>query len=198
MKLTPQLWIKGSANQINEIRHVLNWMLIIHELPGGASESSPVPPLPPACSTQRFVPLPPPPPPPAVGRSPPLSGGAGAAAEHAFVQPPPPPPACSRPTPGAPPPPPPPPYPSRRWNRAASLREKPDVARLERLVDPSKMRTDKMFDTQVEPKAPDTRADVVHWPWPGHMDPIPPPTDELCIFRKHWWNLENGNLRLHQ
>ena len=86
MKMTPQLWIKGSADQINEIRHVLNWMLIIHELPGGASESSPVPPLPPACSTQRFVPLPPPPPPPAVGRSPPLSGGAGAAAEHAFVQ----------------------------------------------------------------------------------------------------------------
>ena len=41
MKVTPQLWIKGFADQINEIRHVLNWMLIIHELPGGASESEP-------------------------------------------------------------------------------------------------------------------------------------------------------------
>ena len=98
MKVTPELWIKRSADHINEIRHILNCMLIIHELPGGASESSPLPPLPPACSTQRFVPLPPPPPPPAVGRSLPLSGGAGAAAEHAFVQPPPPPPppACER------------------------------------------------------------------------------------------------------
>ena len=47
--------------------------------------------MPPACSTQRSVPLLSPPPSPAVGRSPPLSGGAGAAAEHAFVQQPPPP-----------------------------------------------------------------------------------------------------------
>ena len=90
-KVTPQLWIKRSADQIDEIRDVLNWMLIIHELPGVAFESPPLPPLPPACSTQRFVPLPLPPPSPAVGRSPPLSGGAGAAAEHAFVQQPPPP-----------------------------------------------------------------------------------------------------------
>ena len=52
MKMTPQLWIKGSAAQINEIRHVLNWMSIIHELPGGASDHSPVPLLPPARSTQ--------------------------------------------------------------------------------------------------------------------------------------------------
>jgi len=118
MKVTPQLWIKGSADEINEIRHVLNWMLIIHELPGGASESSPVPPLPPACSTQRFVLLPPPPPSPAVRRSPPLSGGAGVAAEHAFVQPPPPPPACSRRSPGSSPPPPPtPPLPWVEWRQ---------------------------------------------------------------------------------
>ena len=93
------MWIKRSVDHIDEIRYILNCMLIIHELPGDASESSPLPPLPPACPTQRCVPLPPPPPPPAVGRSPPLSGGAGAAAEHAFVQPPPPPPpppACER------------------------------------------------------------------------------------------------------
>ena len=74
MKMTRELWIKGSLEHINEIRYILNCMLIIHELP-------------------------PPPLPPAVGRSPLLSGGAGAAAEHAFVQPPPPPPsppACER------------------------------------------------------------------------------------------------------
>ena len=100
-------------------------MLIIHELPCGASESSPLPPLSPACSTQRFVPLPPPPPSPAVGRSPPLSGGAGAAAEHAFVQPPPPPPACSRPSAGSNPPlPPPPPLPCVQWRQAWSDRRK--------------------------------------------------------------------------
>ena len=138
-KVTPQLWIKGSANQINEIRHVLNWMLIIHELPGGAS--SPVPPLPPACSTQRFVPLPPPPPPPAVGRSPPLSGVAGVAAEHAFVQPPPPPPACSRPSPGSnPPPPPPPPLPCGKWRPAWSAKRNRwywwHTVTLERVWDP--------------------------------------------------------------
>ena len=171
MKMTPQLWIKGSANQINEIRHVLNWMLIIHELPGGASESSPVPPLPPACSTQRFVPLPPPPPPPAVGRSPPLSGGAGAAAEHAFVQPPPPPPACSR----------------QAWS-------------VERLVDPMKMSSLMQDKTDTELNSDGSFANIGHLPIldqptgslqiPSSPAPVPPPDGKLCIHRRHWANLE--------
>ena len=171
MKVTPQLWIKGSADQINEIRHVLNWMLIIHELPGGASESSPVPPLPPACSTQRFVPLPPPPPPPAVGRSPPLSGGAGAAAEHAFVQPPPPPPACPRPA----------------WS-------------VERLVDPMKMSSLMQDKTDTELNSDGSFANIGHLPIldqptgslqiPSSPAPVPPPDGKLCIHRRHWANLE--------
>ena len=171
MKMTPQLWIKGSAAQINEIRHVLNWMLIIHKLPGGASESSPVPPLPPACSTQRFVPLPPPPPPPAVGRSPPLSGGAGAAAEHAFVQ-------------------------HARDGRAAAA-EHGVVARL---VDPMKMSSLMQDKTDTELNSDGSFANIGHLPIldqptgsqqiPSSPAPIPPPDGKLCIHRRHCDHLE--------
>ena len=31
MKVTPELWIKRSVEHINEIRYILNCMLIIHE-----------------------------------------------------------------------------------------------------------------------------------------------------------------------
>ena len=75
----------------------------------------------------------------------------------------------------------------------ASLRVENGVARLERLVDPLKMISVEKFDTQTEFKAEDLGANVDRWPSPGHMEPIPPPTGELCIFRKHWANLENGN-----
>ena len=48
-------------------------------------------------------------------------------------------------------------------------------------------------ETQSETKAEVPLANVDRWPSPVHMEPIPPPTGELCIFRKHWANLENGN-----
>ena len=66
----------------------------------------------------------------------------------------------------------------------ASLRVENDVARLERLVDPLKMSSFEKFETQTELKAEQP---------PSQLEPVPPPTGELCIFRKHWANLESGN-----
>ena len=75
----------------------------------------------------------------------------------------------------------------------ASLRAETDVARFERLVDPLKMISLEKFDTQTELKAEGTGANVDRRPSLGQVEPVPPPTGELCIFRKHWANLENGN-----
>ena len=79
-KVTPQLWTKGCPDRINEIQNVLKWMVIIHD------DLSPLPPLPPPCSTLRLVPRPPPPPPPTAGRLLPLGDSADGAAEHMIVQ----------------------------------------------------------------------------------------------------------------
>ena len=79
-KVTPQLWTKGCPDQINEIQNVLKRMVIIHD------DLSPLPPLPPPCSTLRLVPRPPPPPPPTAGRLLPLGDSADGAAEHMIVQ----------------------------------------------------------------------------------------------------------------
>ena len=290
MMMTPQLWINGTADDINEIRHVLQSMLMIHDLPRGASASLLVPPLPPACSTQRSVPLLSPPPSPAVGRSPPLpggtgaaaehafiqppppppplSGGAGAAAEHALIQPPPPPPAESGPSPESnPTPPPPPPLPEGQWQAAwSTTRNKvyywntvtrkavwklPRLARaaasehsatatstlrlrsqagctggapddvvplnseaavvswlqvqsdggvVEQLVDPMKMNSLKQDKTDTELNSDHSLANIGHQPIldqptgslqiPSSPAPVPPPDGKLCIFRRHWDNLE--------
>ena len=78
----------------------------------------------------------------------------------------------------------------------ASLRVVNDVARLERLVDPLKIISLEKSEEHTESKAEGPRANVDRRPSPGQLEPVPPPTGELCIFRKHWANLENGNERL--
>ena len=75
----------------------------------------------------------------------------------------------------------------------ASSRVESDVVHLERLVDPLKMSSLVKDETQTEPKAEGPLSNVVRRPMPGQLEPIPPPTGELCIFRKHWANLESGN-----
>ena len=74
-----------------------------------------------------------------------------------------------------------------------SLRVDSDDAHLQRLVDPLKMSSLLRDETQTEPKADGPLANVGRGPTPGQLEPVPPPTGELCIFRKHWANLESGN-----
>ena len=210
MRMTPQLWIKGSQHLINEIGQVLHRLLSIHGVPGGAAEHVCVlpPPFPPACSTQSHVSLPPPPPPPSSGR-------AGGASERTILFPPPPPPTCSRPSIVSPPPPPfvaggaggaaehtfvlpPPPSLAGCTGGAlddavrpmASSRVESDVAHLECLIDPLKMSSLVKDETHTEPKAEGPLANVARQPILGQLEPVPPPTGRWCICRKHWANLE--------
>ena len=119
--MTPQLWMKGAAAQLDDIRHVLNSLLFIHEVSNVASYRSDVPPLPPASSTQQLEPLLSPPAFLAVDYLSCVAGGALHAENKIFDQPPPPPPADSRPSfQSYPPPPPPPTLPCQEWQPAWS------------------------------------------------------------------------------
>ena len=73
----------------------------------------------------------------------------------------------------------------------ASWRVEGAAAHLERLVDPLKMSSLLREETQIEPKGEDLLANVGRSQIPGQLEPIPPPTGELCIFRKHWANEQN-------
>ena len=207
-KVTPQLWTKGCPDQIIEIQNVLKRMVIIHD------DLSPLPPLPPPCSTLRLVPRPPPPPPPTAGRLLPLGDSAerfywwsavtqertwnrpslqgAVASDHGATTTA----TLARHsqagcTSGAP---------DDAALRMASSREEGDIGVVERLVDPLKMRRLMQKETDTELKVECPLPNVGPLPIPGQLTgslpfpvspaPIPPPDGELCIHRRVWANLE--------